>query len=121
MAIFSTEYEAEQWVRGSGKGTCFSFFPYRPLGTVSTPVTRQIRHRGRRPETREGLEGWEAMKGDRGELRGGSALVEADSPEEEERRGAQSQLRAGCTLLGLSFHEPGAELSLQMVPLPPSL
>lgn len=50
-AIFSTERGAELWVRGSEGGTCFSFFPYWPLGTVSTPVTRQIRQRGQRPET----------------------------------------------------------------------
>lgn len=68
LAIFSTKCKAEQWVRGSGKGTCFSFFLYWPLGTVSTPVTRQIRRRGQRAESREGLEGWEAMRGDRGEL-----------------------------------------------------
>lgn len=65
---------------GSGAargGTCFSFFPHWPLGTVSTPVTRQIRQRGHRPE--------EGLRGGRGSG-GGSALVEADGLQERKRR-----------------------------------
>lgn len=36
----------------AGGGTCFSFFHHWPLGTVSTPVTRQIRHREDRDQRR---------------------------------------------------------------------
>lgn len=49
-AIFSIQRGAGPWVRGGKRGTCFSFFSDGPLGIVSTPVTRQIRHRGQRPE-----------------------------------------------------------------------